>query len=353
MNKFQLLTATFAVITISNSIAQQEYNNYFDMQTYWLRIDPIYNQPNNTIEKIKVNYKRPNKEKGSTNIATYNNLGKLVELSSLNKKGIEIPGIQKTYDKNGNEMSVTRFKKGKIKISTTFQRMEDGQMLSYETINKTGKIIRKGTWTYNENKCLIESSLYKKGGKKIKNRWVYEYYDKCKRSKTTLYKGNGKIINSWSYDCKAEGEKLTAKKNETQVCHWEQSSVDFLTYVYQTFDEKGKIVKYVTKYTAIDTLPVEHYQYDKNDELRSKDTYDKSFKKPLHRYYYKKGKLFIESKYTYMDSLQTSYEWIKKGVVQSKYEFSYNEKNLLSTQKWYGKKGKLNSIVTLTYTLKH
>ena len=81
-----------------------------------------------------------------------------------------------------------------------------------------------------------------------------------------------------------------------------------------------------------------------------KDTYDKNFQKPLSHCFYKKGKIDFESTYTYQDSLQTSFQAKSKNIVIWKYEFGYNDKNLLDTQKWYGKKDKLRVITTLTYT---
>ncbi len=350
MTKIRLLLTVVAVFVFTGIKAQSEYYDYFDVNTYWINTDPVYKQQNKEIKQIQVVYKRAKKNKTHTQISHYNENGKLIELSEINKKGIEVPRIKETYDQYGNEASLERFKKGKLRSTTVFTRQPTGEILSFEKRNKKGILIDKGAWRFNADNNLIETVQYKKHGTKIRRRWVYEYYAKNKRSKSTLYKGNGKVKNIWTYDCKEEGEKLTAKKNETQVCHWQQSSADYLTYVFQTFDEKGRIVKYITKFTAKDTLPVEHLEYDKNDKLRFKRTFDKSFQKPLSHCFYKRDKLNYEAKYAYKDSLQTSYESFSKGVMLSKHEFTYNEKNLLDTQKWYGKKNKLQTTKTLTYT---
>ncbi len=349
MAKHKLLLSILFIFELTQLAAQQEYNEYFDINTYWLGVDPVYKIENPLIQEIKIEYKRPKSKKPSTSISRYDEKGRLVELLHLTKKGLAQPAVKKTYNVNGKVMSITRFKNGKLRSNTVFTRLPKGDYLSVEKTNKNGKIIEKSTWSYNEDGNLSGSVRYKKGGTATKNKWVYEYYAKNKKSKTTLYRGDSKVKKVWSFDCKEEGEQLVKKKNETQVCMWEQSSADYLTKVYQTFDQKGKMVKYVTKFTIRDTLPIEQSMYDDNDKLRLKDTYDKSFKRQLKREFYKKGNLRSEAVWTYNDSLQTSYYWLKKGTVQVKHDFNYNEKNLLNQEKWFNK-GKLQTTISLSYT---
>jgi hypothetical protein len=264
---------------------------------------------------------------------------------------VEQKGIIRQYDENGYKAYEEWYKKGKLKTKTTFSNKADGNPLLVEKTNADGEILMKSVWTYNPDGFVSESILYKKGGTEMKNKWAYEYFYKGRLSKTILYKGNGKVKKIWSYNCKEEGQKLEKRKNETQVCTWDQSSADYLLKVFQTFDEKGNVVKNVYKYTVRDTLILEYCRYDEKDRLVVKETFNKDFKLGLTRARYKKnGKQLWEVVNTYQnDSLLVSTVTSHKGKTDGKTEYVYNEKQLLTEMKQYNRRNKPWYTVSLAY----
>jgi len=187
------------------------------------------------------------------------------------------------------------------------------------------------TRKYNSDTSLTESILYRKKDK-LSQRWVYEYYSKGKRSKTTLYNKKGEVKGVWSYDCKDEGEELIKKKNETQICKWDESTKDHLIKVSQEFNEKGEIRKSVQKYT-LDTLILEYAMYNENGTLLSKNTYDKNVKKPLSIIRYKKGKIISESNSKYEDDKLIYFEHFFKNKQFSTLTYKFEDGKLVLLEK--------------------
>ena len=344
-----ILKTTIAILFTSISFftfgQQSEYNSYWNWEYRKSQYQPIVHKTAKNVEQVNYTIIRKNKE--SKYVKRFNDSGKLVSYSSIDKDQKEIPIGEFEYDKNSRLIVSKSYHKGEIK-STTFKTLtERGKITELKKVNSKEAIILRNTWEYNSDSCLSKSIRYGKKDK-IHRTWKYEYFGKCQKSKTTLYKGNAKVKNVWSYDCKEEGSKLEKRKNETQVCKWEKSTEQYLIKVYQTFDEKGRIRKYVSKYTMADTLIFEHSTFDGNDELIRKTTYDKSFNKPLVSTSFRKGKKTYESIYKYENDLIVSRSHSYKDKHTSKYEYTY-ENSLLTELKVYNKKGVLSTTIKLDY----
>lgn len=275
----------------------------------------------------------------------YNKDGKLLKYYKKDsKKGI-LPIAE--FDYQDNKVKTAKsFKNKKIISSTEKKWYGKDKLLETKRTNRKGELVSLKTWEYNNDSCLISSTYEKRG--KLKRKWEYEYYDKSNKSSTKLYNGKGKLLNVWTYDCNQEGEKLTVKNDTTQICKWDESSSDYLIKVYQTFDDKGKIKKYVKKYTKTDTLIVEITTYDENESMLYHSTFNKSFEKPLMSEGYRKGKKTYSFEYQYDDDKVTSFNSYWKDKLCLKYENKYDGERLIE-QKRYDKKGELSLTIQLEY----
>jgi hypothetical protein len=355
MNPKFLLLAGFAVL-VSQSNAQQQFNEFSDWSNYFFLVYPIKNMNNGNITEIKMihqSFKKSGKPKKNPGISwkKFDEKGRVIDMSYNNKKDELQKGITMAYDQNGRKSEIQLFRKNRLRTKTSFSYSDIGKYSEVLVTNRNGNIAWKSTWSYNTDGCETESNLYKKGGK-LRNQWKYEYYDKCKLSKSTLYNGKGKIKNSWTYDCKQEGEKLEKRKNETQVCHWEQSSVDYIIKVTQTFNEKGKVIKYTNKFTTKDTLPVEHCKYDAKNRLVTKSTYNKNWDlETSHSRYKKNGKQLWEVTCEYLnDSLIISETTSHKGKIDGRTEYLYNNENMIMQKKVYRNNGNPRFTINMEYT---
>ena len=138
------------------------------------------------------------------------------------------------------------------------------------------------------------------------------------------------------------------KKDETQICKWEESTDNFLIKVYQRFDEKGKIRKYVQKYTLKDTSLIETKLYDENDVLLSASNYEPRNRRMTEYTLYKKGEETYKYTYQYDEQnlIYSSKEY--KGEFRSKSVFEYNE-HLLNSIKEFDKDNQVKKYVKLSY----
>ncbi|HLP10889.1 MAG TPA: hypothetical protein VK177_03095 [Flavobacteriales bacterium] len=355
MNLKITLWAVFAFNSFTNLNAQEQFNDFWDWSTYYFIVYPTKNMGNKDVSEVKMihqGYKRSGKpsKKPGISFKKFDENGRPVEMLYTDKKGILRKGITMVYDQNGQKTHIELYRKSVLRHKTSFTYASKGKYSEIINTNKDGEINWKSTWTYNADGCVTESAKFKKGTK-LKRRWTYEYYDKCKLARSFLYNGRGKLKNTWSYDCKEEGQKLEKKKNEIQVCYWEQSSIDYITKVAQTFDEKGKLVKYVSKFTAKDTLPVEHTTYDEKDRLVTRYTYNKSWDLQTSRSRYKKnGKQLWEVTYEYMnDSLLVREISTRKGKIDERTEYAYNSESLLTQKKVFGTNGKPRFAINMEY----
>jgi hypothetical protein len=343
---------TLIALLVANFVLGQNWETNFDydMEYSVAMHQPTYLSYVNGFNNIKVEqlqYVLINKKgEKSQYVKEFNEYGKVVKYYKNDPEKGQVPLYDFEYEE-GMLTQAKSYRKGKANITIKKTLNDYGRVLESTRINKRGKVVVRNTWEYNTDSCLVASTRYKRNGK-VKRKWAYEYYDKHNKSRSKLYNGKGKLLNVWTYDCKQEGEKLSKKEDTTQICKWDETSLDYLFRVYQTFNEKGKIRKYVRKYTREDTAIVESTTYDENDNMLYHSTYDKSYKKPLLSEGYRKGKLRYCYKYEYDNDKIISYTYTKKGKLRSKYENKY-EGDRVVEQKRFNKKGELSLTVKLKY----
>lgn len=325
---------------------QQEYNYTYDWEYSKANHEPIFYKPTEKVEKI--NFTVVNKRgKESNFIKEYNSDGNLVKYAEFEKDNNEIPILTFTYDENKLEKEARFYKRGKLKGQIQKEYNSNKKLVELVKKDKKGKIKQRDTWQYNDAECQNTSTRYKANGK-VDRKWEYSYYVDCKKKQTKLFNGNGKLLKVWSHECKEEGEQLVKKKDETQVCRWEESTDNFLIKVYQSFNEKGKIRKYVQKYTLQDTTLIETKLFNENDVLLSIATYEPLERRLTSYTQFHKGKKRYESIYKY-DDLKMIYSSIEsRGKLQSKSVYEYKN-NLLSSMKIYNKKDEIERQIKLSY----
>ena len=157
------------------------------------------------------------------------------------------------------------------------------------------------------------------------------------------------MLGTWSYDCKQEGEKLEKKKDETQVCRYDETTAGLLIMVTENFDEKGRITKMVRKFTRLDTLPLEVAHYDYQERPISIATYDSSYKRLLNYKNYKRGKIYSETINEFENERIVSSIVKYNEKFYTKKEYAYNDDGLLATLAMRNKKNKLTRRNEFSY----
>ncbi len=336
------------LIAFSQVFSQQATYIAYDWEFESLQYTPIPYIPDQNVSEIKFNTLKKGKVI-SVDYKKFNQEGKLLEYKE-EKGGKEKRAVSVLYDDYGYPREVEYKKNGSPKKKTQFKRLENGKPLSQVKYNGKGDIKISDEWIY-AGDCLKERYRYRGDDKKLDFKYVYEHRNECEPSKTTLYNGKGKVKKVWTFDCKQEGEILEKKKNTTQVCKWEESEDGILIKVYQTFDDKGRVVKNVSKFTSEDTLILEILRYYKEDQLSYKATYDRDYKKPLTQTSYKKnGQVRYTWNMTYDGDRITSRSFGTSKKEISRAEYIYNDKELLAEYKSIGRNGNLRWQVNLEYT---
>jgi hypothetical protein len=350
--KAKLPIAIILLLIVSLSThAQSTYNQLFNENVYYSQFIPVEVKPIDGIEKISMTITDLN-DKTTLYVKTYDQKLRIIANEKSNKKGELVPLYKYSYadtSKNAAEINVYT-KSGELDYCLIYNRTKTGKLQEYRKIDSNNEILEKSTWQYDEKDRLLQSIKYEKGGVDIKNTWIYEYEpDGTKIIKVTLTDSNNKISHVWTYDCNEEGTELVKEKDHTQICNWKKVDSTYYITVYQTFDEKGKIRKYVSKFAVADSSIMESITYDEKDIMLFRTTYDGDFSKYLCYESFKKGKLKYKSVRTYNgDLLLTSESYSQKGL-NSKQENVYNDSNLLISQKKTNKNGKIYSTVKVEY----
>ena len=344
MKRIALLAFVFLCL---NSFAQSEYNWNWDWDFDKTVYQPIkYSPPigSNTVVFTSVNKKGKIKKYKKT----YNSGGNLLAYFEQDKSENFVPVVEYTYDSENLIKSSKSYKKGKLENTVVKTRLAKGKPLEVKKTNSKNELISHSTWKYNEDNCVIASNRYKKGDK-LYYSWEYEYRGGCEKAKTTLKNKSGKVVQVWSYDCKEEGQVLEKRKDEVQVCKWDETNKDYLIRINETFNEKGEVRKTVRKFTLGDTLIVESSVYDVKGILVRHSTYDKGYSKPLLVENFKNGKAWYSNKYIYTDNNLTSHSNFRKGKRRYKFTYTY-ENNRLVERISIDVKGAVRSTISLSFS---
>jgi hypothetical protein len=340
---------TFIVLFLFQTFVfgQGEYHYSSDFEKMRVQYTPMHYNPINDvniIEFTKTN-KKGKKFKYEKQYASGNRLLKFFEY----RKGEKLIKLENEYDSIEKVTSSKIYKKGEFKYVLNYKRNLDLKITELSKVLANGEYKYKNTWAYNSDGCLTDHSRFKKENK-LNRKSVTEYFSACDKSKTTLYNGKGKIKKIWTYDCKKEGEELIKKKDVNQVCKWEETVGEFLIKVYQTFNEKGKIYKNVSKYTKVDTLIVERKVYNEDGIITYFSSFDKAYERPiLSQWYSKKGKLKWSNEFRYENKKVISRIKSFKGKVKTSSKYEYNSEEFLTKYTLMNKKGELTRTIDLQY----
>lgn len=324
-------------ITYSVSLfAQPEYNSMnwiysFDYKKPLVSLIPAVEAID---VDLQVTYAKNGKVKKYRSV--YDQFGNLTLHGEYKDNDFQVMNENK-FNEKGKVLQTKRFKKGKIKREVTFAWNEKDKITHLKHIKNGDKLVTIGKWTYKDEDCLVSSVRYKDDSETIDREWRYEYYDDCQKKRSVLLNGKGKVKKEWTYDCKEEGEVMEKKKDVTQVCKWEESSGEYLTKVIQSFDDKGRTFKSVSKYRIADTALVSYKRYNHKEELTYEASYDFDPKRPLKTLIYKKGEVFRTYEYKYIGDQLVAYNSYRKGKNTSKLTYTYNDQKQLASFSTYRK----------------
>lgn len=340
------ILVTLFLFSATTSYAQSEYN-YENTWTQRRNSAIVFNVPgvkNKEVDIVTKNVKR-NKEWHFKK--QYDRNGKLIKYSKFSK-GEEIVLNENFYDDEGGVLNTREFKKtGKLKEELKIERNQEGKQVKSEKF-KNGKKVSTKVWNYRPAGCVEMSTMHKANGD-LKYKWMYEYYTECDKKRSVLLKPNGKVKKEWTYDCKQEGEQLEKKKDMTQICKWEELDGNYIVKVYQSLNDKGETYKMVSTFRSSDTAIVKVESYNGKEELERVYTYDFSYERPLTHKSFKKGKVKYETVYTYENGNIASYTSKRNSKVIYNSTYEYNEDNLLTEMKSFGKGGELSRITAVNY----
>ncbi len=346
------LVTIFLFLASFNSNAQNSYNFYFDWDARLLNENPLSEDMRGVVKEVKIKRTFPKEKNNNSVQKNYDENGFVTFYEVNNRAGELKQKSEAQYNAKGNVTLYRRYSEKGIQREKI--NAYDDQLRITETVikNGKGKISQRSTWVYGTGQCATASTLYKKGGQKINKIWNYYHYKDCDPSKTTITNSKGKIIKTWTYDCKKEGEQLTKKKDETQVCKWEESDGKYLTRVFQNFDEKGRVTKTVQKYTIADTLILSLITYNGEDKIQYKITYDQSFdRQTSYVSYDKTGKEKYRNESLFSNHKMQSRVILSKGKKISETFYSYNDKGWLVKIESFDKKDKKTRREDYEYVL--
>jgi len=341
----------FFVILFNSFLFAQNQNNYpIDRMQYASQNVPIFITVKKDIEKVIL--KKTSMYGAVTNYERIYDLnGRLLTSKKSSKGGDLLPLYTFKYTDTLKQPSeVTTYKKnGEISTVTSYVRNKNGEMTEYCLTDSKNKILEKSVWIYKDSVRLDKSIKFKKGGEKIESIWLYEYNDDGWMLKTSLLDSNNKVKYVWTYDCNEEGTILQKEKDKTQVCNWHKSDDNFYIFVHQTFDENGKIRKYVSKYAVADSSIVETTTYNEKGELIYRKNYDGNINKVTTYEHFKNGKTNWKRINTFDGDLITNSKYSNKNGFSSKSEYIYDEDDRMIEYVCFDKKDRRTEKIEIQY----
>lgn len=342
-----ILFISFLFFFTGHSISQQTYDFFGANPEYnTLTRKPIWVIPEKNIIAIQYQVTR-GKKKPQQYRKTYLDSGLINSFSVMKKSGWQYKNLVE-FDENKNPKAFKSYRNGVEQESVRSVFRKDGKQLSREVLNKSGKRKHKVEWQYTEDGCVSRMKFIKSNGE-LKEEWVHSYYANCERKSSQLIKGNGQVKKTVSYECKQEGEVLSPRKDETQICKWDEETHDRLIKIAERYDEKGRLTRTVTTYQKSDTTLLERKSFDEKERLKFEGRYDHHWSKPLLFVGYKSGKETYRTEFQYENDRVVETSSSYKTKPRAKYMRVYNDSGQLVSYQWLNGKGKLREEITLTY----
>jgi hypothetical protein len=342
------LLLTAFVCSFSAITAQSEYNyDYYHNSS--LSQDIVYMVPGVKNKTVTIETKNVRTGKTYHYQKTFNEFAVLTEEKKIKKGEASLTKAFK-YNKEGKLLNSKRYKNGKLTSEIQIERDDKNRKTSYKYFKRNNTLKNQSAWKYKTNeKCMDKSTLYKRDGVSVKKKWNYEYYTACEKKQSTLTNGKGKVLKIWTYDCKKEGEELTKKKDVSQVCTWEETDDKHLIKVQQTFDEKGKIVKMVSKYRSADTSLISYKRYNSDNELTYESVFNPDIEKQLYHKSYKNGRVRYQTIYKYVGENLVNYAWYRRAKMKYNTTYEYDQESQLVAMKSFQKEDKVSKITKVSY----
>lgn len=340
-----LLSFLFLFHVFTGKSQSEYYNQNWAFDVYLMDQYPYEIKGNGEFSEAV--FQITNNGKKSTVIKKFDSKGNMTayyfgkSTDSIEKKGVF------TYDTNNQLKSASLYKKHQLKFQYSYSFDDKNHITNLRKNDVEGNVIINRDWNYNSDGFVEEATVSHKNSLDIHIKWKYEYYDKGKLKHTYYYK-KGKLKKEWDYMCKEEGEEVTAK-NLNKVCIFKETKNDTLTSIYQHTNGKGKITKTIYTFTAKDTLPLAIIEYNSDNKLVSKRTYDKSYEKLLSYTWHKKGKPKYETSNVYVNDRIISSQSKTNGKNSSRKEFAYNESGQITEFRKYDKKDHLKVEYKISY----
>ncbi|MFZ4413463.1 MAG: hypothetical protein ACOYOV_10305 [Bacteroidales bacterium] len=292
---------------------------------------------------------------------------------------------QKTYNENGYESSIKRYKRnGKIYFHVEKEYSEKGRILKEKNFDSKGRPIygwevnydNKGNMidnkstnhkgmlifhtvnTFNDKGKISSCDSYYGKKQKLSSRMLYTYYANGDKETTTQLDALGKIIRVWSYACSSDGVERKIKKDTVQVCRIADYNKDGgFTITNRTLNEEGKLERTVSKFNR-DSVQTQAIRYDNEDLVvyQNKTTItEHNWETEYIGFYVKqaKPKSIIHNLYNQNKELvnydMTTFK--KNGKIKTKYSSEYNGVNQCLKTIYYKKAGReINYTKTYTYS---
>ena len=158
--------------------------------------------------------------------------GKKVENKKVNTS-ISCSLVEHNNDGSYVKIYRTTNSKGKIEKSR-WTYSKDSVLISYERINHKGIITRKYINEYDKQGNRITYTYYKRGGTKAWHRTEYKYNDDKKIIETISYNGKGKMRFKKQYKYDANGNTIAFTTfNSKGELEWKYET---------TYDDKGEVI---------------------------------------------------------------------------------------------------------------
>ena len=309
---------------------------------------PVRHQIKKAVPQIT--YKIENIQKGTSKryVKLFDANGNMTSLKGYDAKDRLISEIKAEYT-NGKMQHYSTYIRNRLEKSMTYTWNADRKMTLMEERNRKNKVVNKNTWNYNTDNCLASSIDYKKGTEKIDFAWFYTYHSACNKSKSVLKNGKGEVLKTWTYAQKYASDSVKTKQKKNSTNKWEEVDQIYLIYVNQSFDEKGKVIKNITKLNKSDSSMVEYKRFNFKEELIFHATYLNSRKRPLKVLTFKNNKILNLNIYEYENDLLISHETSYRNKYKRTTKYKYNADDNLISLKVFNKNEQLISYTSITY----
>ena len=230
---------------------------------------------------------------------------------------------------------------------------DDNKLVRISHFNKKGKLTYAINYEYKDSVFNRVNYINKKG--KLSGYYLYEYGPNKKLKTSSQYNAKGKLIRLWDYSCNDEGSKINKAKDTFKICSNKTYLPDgVIITTTNTFTSDGKPIKNV-EYTNANNKVIKYFKYYGANEIlfyKQENLFVNNQLKNSYAYYATyKGEHYRSTVKKFNENnqivSQTDSTFRKKlGIIS--YQFEYNKKGLIESQKRYNN-GAIRNIEMYKY----